>query len=171
MYQPYYPPPQQPYQYPPPTVPTTTATTTTTTTKTKTTTTKKPKRRRKKKKPTPKPKHQSGDRYITRLSEDQVTSLSQPQLTIKNNKVVPVLNPQQQAILTKRFGLPAVQARRFNNPSYKIRGRRRLPPYKMGMAQSYDHKRPPGADRRFDMPNIFSQSGFQVILASHCLYS
>ena len=96
-----------------------------------------------------------------------MTSLSQPQLTIKNNKVVPVLNPQQQAILTKRFGLPAVQARRFNNPSYKIRGRRRLPPYKMGMAQSYDHKRPPGADRRFDMPNIFSQSGFQVILVPH----
>ena len=115
MYQPYYPPPQQPYQYPPQTVPTTTSTTTTTTTKT---TTKKPKRRRKKKKPTPKPKPQSDDRYITRLSEDQMTSLSQPQLTIKNNKVVPVLNPQQQSILTKRFGLPAVQARRFNNPSY-----------------------------------------------------
>ena len=151
-YQPFY--PQQPYPYPPPT-PQTTTTTSTTTTTTTTTTTKKPRKKRRKKKPAVKP-----EKYNSKLSEDQITSLSQPQLTIKNNKVVPIVNPQQQSILTKRFGLPAVQSRRIRPPPYKIRGRRRLP-HKMGMSQSYDPKMPyRDLDRRFDMPNIFTQSGY-----------
>ena len=152
VYQPYY--PQQPYPYQPqPTpYPTTAQTTTvsTTTTTTTTTTTKKPKKKRRKKKP---------QKYKSNLTDDQITSLSQPQLQIVNNKVVPVMSQQQQSILTKRFGLPALQSRRFNTP-YKVRGRRRFP-HKMGMS-GYDPKMPyiDKLDRRVDVPNIFSQSGY-----------
>lgn len=117
------------------------------------TTTVKSKKRRKKRKKKPELHHN------TNLSDDQLTSLSQPQLTIVDNKLVPIMNKQQQAILNKRFGL---QARRFNQP-FKVRGRRRL--NGVGGSQSSPHRGPyrdqrPHSERRFDMPNIFTQSGF-----------
>ena len=163
-YNPYQPPPAyQPYPYqpypsppPPPTTTTTTTTTTRSTTTTQRTTTKKSKKKRKKRKKKPEFVHQ------TNLSEDQMTSLSQPQLTIVDNKLVPIMNKQQQSILSKRFGL---QARRFN-PPFKVRGRRRLTGGGVGGSQSSPHRGPyrdqrPHSERRFDMPNIFTQSGFQ----------
>ena len=162
-YNPYQPPPvYQPYPYPPypsPTPPTTTTTTTTTTTSTTTTTIKtttaKSKKKRKKRKKKP------DFLQNTNLSDDQITSLSQPQLTIVDNKLVPIMNKQQQSILSKRFGL---QARRFNQP-FKVRGRRRLTGGGVGGSQSSPPRGPyrdhrPHSERRFDMPNIFTQSGF-----------
>ena len=163
-YQPYrppynynpYPPVYPPYPYPYPSTPSTTpSTTTSTTTTTIKTTTAKAKKKRKKKKKKP-------SAYNANLSDDQITSLSQPQLTIVDNKVVPVMNKQQQSILKHRFGL---QARRFNQP-FKVRGRRRLPG-SLGGSQSSslrgpyrDHRQQDRPNRRFDMPNIFTQSGF-----------
>ena len=158
-YNPYQPPPvYQPYPYPPypsPPPPTTTSTTSSTTTTSTTTTTiktttSKSRKKRKKRKKKPEFLHN------TNLSDDQITSLSQPQLTIVDNKLVPIMNKQQQSILSKRFGL---QARRFNQP-FKVRGRRRLTG-----SQSSPHRGPyrdqrPHSERRFDMPNIFTQSGF-----------
>jgi len=86
-----YPPVYPPYPYPYPSTPSTTpSTTTSTTTTTIKTTTAKAKKKRKKKKKKP-------SAYNANLSDDQITSLSQPQLTIVDNKVVPVMNKQQQS--------------------------------------------------------------------------
>ena len=177
--------PAYPLPYPQPPTTTSTAPTTTTTTTTTTATTTKRSRRRKKNKKKKKPLPS----YSSSLSKDQLQSLSKSQLTIVDNQLVPLSRKQEQSVFSSRLGLPApgYQARRFK-PQYAVRGRRRFPvkmppsaspgrypPKNLLSSQNHprsqqgnkldQHRRrydtPRPADRRFDMPNIFTQSGYQ----------
>ena len=162
QYPPSYYPPQYQAPYPPPTPSPTPAPTTTTTT---TTTTRKPRKRRKKKK--------------TTMSPNRVDYLSQGQLTIMDNQLVPMdrvpdmLAQPSNNRFSNRVGMANSPSGRRFQPKNIARGRRRFlsgPRPGQGMRGNANNfrryveyprvpAREPG-NRRFDMPNIYSQSGF-----------
>ena len=168
----YYPPPQYQPPHPATTTSTTPAPTTTTTTLTTTTTTKKPRRRRKKK-------------QKSTMSPQRINALSQGQLTIMDNQLVPMdmvpsmLAQPSNNMFSNRLGMSSPPSGRRLQPKGILRGRRRFPtpsgrtrsrgmrgprPMANNSFRRYvEYPRMPAREpgnRRFDMPNIYSQSGF-----------